>query len=614
MTRRMSARRLIGALLLSVALLSPVPTLAGNCQISRIVEFPVTMSNLRPWATARVNDTDATFLVDSGAFYSLLSGAYAAQLGLSTYHARRGDLLVGGVLGGGESTSIARVNTFTLANVSLHDIEFVVLDPAPLGNTGLLGQNILHMGDVEYDLGHGAVRLMRVKDCDKALLAYWVGAGDSYSVMNIEKTSPVKPWTIGAVSVNGAPIRALFDTGAGVSVLSLKTAASVGITPDSPGVQSGGPISGLGGGTVASYIARFSTFKIGDEEIRNPKLRIAAIALPNADMLIGPDFFQSHHIYVANSQRKLYFTYNGGPVFNVSQLDSSSSELGASPPTPDAEAAHSSEQGTVDAAEYARRALGLASRNDFSGALVALGQAIEINPAKPEYFYQRANVWLQLGNPSSALPDFDQAVKLKPDYVAALLARSALYFRKGDKPNAVADLDTAGRSLPPEADARLAMADAYRRAGELASEVTQLNLWVTAHPADQRLIGALTLRCRTRTQMNVDLRLAHEDCDRALRRADEIKTRLSSWSVSPGFGEIYESLALVDLRMGENHSAISEFSMSLKSDAKKVWSLYGRGVAEMRLHEIPQGRADIDQAIALAPHIAEEFTAIGIAP
>ena len=614
MTPRISARRSIGPLLLTVALVSPVPTIAGTCQFSRIVEFPVTMSGLRPWATARINDTDAHFLVDSGAFYSMLSGAYAAQLGLSTYHARRGDLLVGGALGGGVSTSIARVNTFTLANVSLHDIEFAVMDAAPLGNAGLLGQNILHIGDVEYDLGHGAVRLMRAKDCDRALLAYWVSTGDPYSVMDIEKTSPAKPWTIGAVSVNGAPIRALFDTGAGVSVLSLKTAASVGITPDSPGVQPGGPTSGLVGGTVASYIARFSTFKIGDEEIRNPKLRIAAITLPNADMLIGPDFFQSHRVYVANGQRKLYFTYNGGPVFNVSQLESSSSELDSSPPTPDAGAAHSSEQETADAAEYARRALGMASRNDFSGALVALGHAIELNPGNPEYFYQRANVWLQLGTPSSALADFDQAVKLKPDYVAALLARSALYFRKGDNPNAVADLDTAGRSLPPGADARLGMADAYRRAGELASEITQLSLWVTSHPADQRLIGALTLRCRTRLQLNVDLRLAREDCERALRRADEIKTRLSSLFMSPGFGEIYENLALVDLRMGEDDKAIGEFSMSLKSDAKRAWSLYGRGVAEMRLHESTRARADIDQAIALAPHIADDFTGIGIAP
>jgi len=34
-------------------------------------------------------------------------------------------------------------------------------------------------------------------------------------------------------------------------------------------------------------------------------------------MLLGADFFQSHRIYVANSQRQMFFTYNGGPVFGL---------------------------------------------------------------------------------------------------------------------------------------------------------------------------------------------------------------------------------------------------------------------------------------------------------
>ena len=34
-------------------------------------------------------------------------------------------------------------------------------------------------------------------------------------------------------------------------------------------------------------------------------------------MLLGADFFLSHRILVSNSQHKLYFTYNGGPVFQL---------------------------------------------------------------------------------------------------------------------------------------------------------------------------------------------------------------------------------------------------------------------------------------------------------
>ena len=57
-------------------------------------------------------------------------------------------------------------------------------------------------------------------------------------------------------------------------------------------------------------------------------------------MLIGADFFLSHRVYVANSQRKLYFTYNGGPVFNLTagpaMADNSRAPAGPAPsgPTP----------------------------------------------------------------------------------------------------------------------------------------------------------------------------------------------------------------------------------------------------------------------------------------
>ncbi len=34
------------------------------------------------------------------------------------------------------------------------------------------------------------------------------------------------------------------------------------------------------------------------------------------EMLLGVDFLRAHRVFVAHSQRKLYFTYAGGPVFS----------------------------------------------------------------------------------------------------------------------------------------------------------------------------------------------------------------------------------------------------------------------------------------------------------
>ncbi|MEA1674201.1 hypothetical protein [Nitrospirillum sp. BR 11163] len=35
------------------------------------------------------------------------------------------------------------------------------------------------------------------------------------------------------------------------------------------------------------------------------------------DMLLGLDFLRAHRMFVAHSQHRIYFTYVGGPVFQV---------------------------------------------------------------------------------------------------------------------------------------------------------------------------------------------------------------------------------------------------------------------------------------------------------
>jgi len=307
-------------------LLASNPVFAGGCRLGKIVEFPITMVDLRPMVTANINDVDVRFLVDSGAFYSMISTASAAELKLKTSPAPFGFYLMG--VHGTADVSVARAKAFTLAGVPMHDVEFLVGgSEVGQGSIGLLGQNFLHFADVEYDLGQGVVRLMKAEDCRKAFLAYWVGKSMPYSVIDLVpapalssgttgKTIRLSP-ALGSASVNGTEIRVLFDTGAAQSILSLKAAARAGIKPESPGVVSAGASHGIGRSTFASYVAPFSSFKVGDEEIKNTRLRIGDIDLPNADMLIGADFFLSHRIYVANSQNKLYFTYQGGPVFNL---------------------------------------------------------------------------------------------------------------------------------------------------------------------------------------------------------------------------------------------------------------------------------------------------------
>jgi len=395
----------------------------------------------------------------------------------------------------------------------------------------------------------------------------------------------------------------------------------VGIKPDSPGVVYAGPTHGIGRNTIPSYIAPFSSFKIGDEEIRNTKLRIADIDIPGADMLIGPDFFLSHRIYVANSQHKLYFTYNGGPVFNLAGAKypntprSASSATEPAPsdtstamePAADAasEGAKQQETDTGDAADYSRRGTALASRRDFEQALKNLTRACELAPDNAEYFYERGMVYWQMRQGAAAMADFDQAIKLKPDEVAALVSRAELLLQTGDRSRASADLDAASAVAPPQADVRYMMAHAYQRADLSAPAIAQYDLWIGSHADDARLPEALNSRCWARALTGVDLALALKDCNAALKRAEKS---------TPFYARITNSRGLVLLRLGDYDKSVSDYDASLKINPKDAWAWYGRGIDKLRRQKTSDAEADIAQATALWPKIADEFNRRGITP
>jgi len=313
---------------LAMALLAAVPGHAGQCRLSKLGELPVTMRGNAPLVHAGINGNDVLFLADSGAFYSTLWTAAAEKLQLPLKNAPV-NVAVRGV-GGEAHTMITVVRTFTIFGQPIPNVDFFVVDSDPnfsRGFVGAIGQNVFRLGDVEYDLSHNMIRIMQPDDCKQASLAYWAAVdGKPYSVIEIEAPTRTAPHTISSAYVNGSKIRVIFDTGAARSILTLDAAKRVGVTPTSEGVVAAGQWHGVGRGSGPSWIAPFASFKIGDEEIRNTHLRIGSERL-DADMLLGADFFLSHRVYVATGQRKLYFTYNGGPVFDLATRDSAPGTL-----------------------------------------------------------------------------------------------------------------------------------------------------------------------------------------------------------------------------------------------------------------------------------------------
>jgi tetratricopeptide (TPR) repeat protein/predicted aspartyl protease len=602
------------AIALGAALLVPRVQAAEGCKLGRVAEIPVTMAATRPLITAKINNQEARFVLDSGMFYSMISVATAAQFNLKVKAGPFGLRIEG--IGGSVTAQVATVKDFGIAGALIHNIEFLV-GGSEVGGAGLLGQNFLQQWDVEYDFSKGVVRLFKLEGCRKNTLAYWRTPGQPYSVTDIESVTQARFHTIGVGFVNGQKIRVTFDTGAETSVLSLRAAARAGIKTDSPGVVEAGYGIGLGRGMVKSYLATASSFKIGDgEEIKNARLRIQDLDLVDADMLLGSDFFVSHHIFVANSQHKLYLTYNGGPVFNLTRtLSATTAHAAASKDeepkdeAPKDAAANDQHVGAadenVDPDALARRGEASAARRDLEPALADLSKAVELRPEEPEYLYQRALIYLQNGQADLAAPDLDHALTLNQDFLRAYLPRAEIRLHQRNVDGAIADLDTVNRLAPKQADLRYVLAERYEAVNRFSQAIAQYDLWIQNHPVDSKMVMALGARCRASAIENEDLGGGLADCNRALSIGDK---------KNPNYARLFEDRGLLELRQANNDKAIADFDAALKTMPKNPFALYGRGVAKIRKNKTAEGQTDISEAVKIAPHIAAPFSARGLAP
>lgn len=583
-------------LIVGVSCLAFQQTFAA-CSIGKMIELPVTITAKKALVPVKLNGVDEKFIVASGTFYSFLSAKSAAELKLKLTPSPR---LAQG-LQRYESVSTTRVKAFSLATTPLEpDFQFVV-DQDELGSdaAGVLGQNVLGIADTEYDLSDGVLNLMKPTDCADHALAYWATAASlPYGVMEIDATAKRAGETIGNAYVNGTKIRVRFDTGAPLSILTLAAAKRAGVTPDAAGVVATGNVNGLAQESYRSWVGPFESFKIAGEETRNTRLRFADVSFGGVDMLLGMDFFLSHRIYVANSQNKLYLTYNGGPVFNLAGT-AASGKADSVATVPPPLGSQGSEPTTADG--FAARASASAARHDFEHAITYLSRATELDPKNPDYFYQRARAYWSNKQPALAISDLDQALQLKPEYVAALVTRADLHLLSHDTAAARADLDVADRSASKDDELRRGMGNAYLDAALPSQAVDQYDLWITAHPNSSLLAIGLNDRCWARVLWAHELDKAEKDCNTALR-------------LMPGAPNVLDSRGWLYFRLGKFDRSIKDFNAALDRQPKLASSLYGRGLGELRLGRNAAGKADIAAATTLDPQVTDLLSKYGIAP
>lgn len=317
------ARAVVGFALVT-GMAGPAP---ARCTLTRLAEWPVTLDRGHLVIDGSVNGRKVGIMLDTGSDTFLFRSA-TERLGLA-HRAARGRRTFG--IGGETYVEETLVDEVRIGEVKRRNWRMPVAGERSFGDNIdlVLGEDFFEQADVEFDLPHGAVRLFRPEGCEGAALGYWAARGAGQ--VDLEPAYNAGQRIVVPVRINGRPLHALVDSGAGVSTLDKPVAERLGVTPDSSGVEFAGVSGGLGAKPVDTWIAPLQAFTIGDETISDTSIRFAdlfgdarytptgshlSVRLQGTpDLLLGADFLRAHRVLVSHSQRRLYFTYEGGPVF-----------------------------------------------------------------------------------------------------------------------------------------------------------------------------------------------------------------------------------------------------------------------------------------------------------
>jgi predicted aspartyl protease len=294
----------------------------------KLGELPVKFDRNRPLVPVSINGATGWFLVDTGAVSSIMFGGAARGFGLHQF--ADGHVQFLGV-GGSQDAEYTVVKDFALSDTKVKDVKFYVIgSKGSAAEAGILGRDFLSHFDLEFDLANKALRLWKSEHCGDQSLAYWTKTpgGTDLDNNDVAQQYNVK------MSINGRAIEAILDSGATTSVVTSDAASAAGLRPADVALEKG-KSSGIGEHLVDTRIATFDRVDIGTEQIKHARLEVADLfgdnkemetgsVLPQRihmrdepDMLLGADFLRSHRVFVAADQHMMYFTYSGGPIFQV---------------------------------------------------------------------------------------------------------------------------------------------------------------------------------------------------------------------------------------------------------------------------------------------------------
>jgi hypothetical protein len=295
--------------LLALLTVAGMARAATACQVQPLGTVPLLLSGGHILVTVAVNDTEAAFIMDTGAERTLMSEEAVHRLGLERdgwvasttrgiggYQQRPNALPRSLRLGG---TALRRKTLTGDTSVTVGPLPVNQIEGRPIA--GLLGRDFLSPFDLDLDLPARRLSLNDVRGCSTGFLPW------SMPYVAIPAAMVAGNALVIQTQVDGRTLRTLLDTGASASLITAPGMYRLGLTPEMLAGDPGGNGAGVGPAPVSMRLHRFTELRIGPDVSRDPRLWVAPVrVVPIVDMLLGVDWLRSRRVWLSYAMRQIF--------------------------------------------------------------------------------------------------------------------------------------------------------------------------------------------------------------------------------------------------------------------------------------------------------------------
>lgn len=455
----MRFQEVFGSLAILVACLGS-QAIAADCgplKLVNYVQMVTTAGGYEELVPGTINGAPKLFLLDTGGHMSQVSEDTVKNLQMPTHDSalRLYDV------SGQESRSYVLADKLQIGSLTASHFPMMVMQSGLAEDVdGIISTDLMLRYDIDIDFGSGLMRYFSPDHCPGKVV-YWSPPAVAAVPITIKDQSSI--WI--TVKLDGHDIKAMIDTGATRTTMSMDTARSrFDLTPDSPGMTKAGDING--DSKLASFTHVFHTLSFNGIDINNPKVNIMPDRVNSAsreqqtasraltgisglnlpELLLGMDILRHLHVYMAFNEGQFYVSAGSEPREAGEGLAVLDQAIALSPDNP----------GLLNSRCFAR---GL-QKVKLDGALKDCDQALKSKPNSGDIIDSRGFVLFQMGRYQEALEAYNRALANKPDLATSLFMRGYTKQKLGDV--AAGDTDiAAAKAINSE------VANTFRDAGIL---------------------------------------------------------------------------------------------------------------------------------------------------